>query len=194
MVLRALPRRTTAASAVVAKPRRWAIPTVSQSAGSLRIVALADRSRADKPRIESAEPQLAADPELTNRHASCPKRAANLTQPRWGGLVTSITAEPTSRRVPTGRLAGLKPDRRTADPRLVAVDEVHRPQARRPVVHYGQLPVRVWRGLSAPHGPGVADQAGAGRQSGSARTSRSSTAGRRTISATMPPSGGESRT
>lgn len=36
----------------------------------------------------------------------------------------------------------------------------------RPVVHYGQLPVRVWRGLSAPPGPGVADQAGAGRQSG----------------------------
>src|SRR5437773_12559585 len=36
----------------------------------------------------------------------------------------------------------------------------------RPVVHYGQLPVRVWRGLSTPHWPRVADQAGAGRQSG----------------------------
>src|SRR2546423_1493723 len=55
------------------------------------------------PRIRSWRPIG----ELTKRRASRPNRSANLPQPRWGGSVTSITAEPMARREPGGALSPL---------------------------------------------------------------------------------------
>ena len=46
--------------------------------------------------------------ELTNRRASVPNRAAKVRQPRCGLAVTSITAEPTARQLPGGRLVVLR--------------------------------------------------------------------------------------
>ena len=46
--------------------------------------------------------------EFTKRSASSPKRALNFLQPRWGWSVISMTAVPSDRRVPAGRLASLR--------------------------------------------------------------------------------------
>jgi hypothetical protein len=136
--------------------------------------------------------------EFTNFIASGPKRATNFWQPVCGCAVTSITAEPSARRVPAGKFSSLKSiSRKSWSPAncqrssscatsamtrefmiLSCISGCADPSAIRELLRIFQLsPTRPSARLSSP----------------AFKTSRSSTRGRRTINFSTPSSCGDLR-
>ena len=158
-----------------------------------------DHASGDDPGIQSAQPQLAADPGVDE-----PQRISTEPGGELGAAEVRLVSDLYNRRAQGQPGSRWQVGRAQVEVDVKLITGQHAP-VRGPGdeqgstgVHHGHLHIRVWRAvggtLASSHRPGIASQAGLHIEHGRREHLTLVNSGRRTISSTVPPSDGESRT